>query len=173
MSRWMKVAAVALAAVGGLIPAFAQLSYAQAVPVQEVGVVLPQGDELSEAELHDVYGEQLATVVAVGAGATIAGFGEYFRQRDEIRRGQRSNFCAVRIATVATQGALGTAAILAAPQIAVHLKACARALAATAATAHGHLHKFHMTLHTHVREPIINPVINVFRDGWNWLWGRR
>jgi len=32
MSRWMQVVAVALAAVVGLVPAFAQLSYAQALP---------------------------------------------------------------------------------------------------------------------------------------------
>ena len=49
MSRWMQMVAVALAAVVGLVPAFAQLGYAQAVP--ESGLVTPVGEELLDEEL--------------------------------------------------------------------------------------------------------------------------
>jgi len=43
MAVWKKVVLVALVAVVGLVPAFAQLSYAQAAPVQQASVTLPQG----------------------------------------------------------------------------------------------------------------------------------
>jgi len=54
MSRWMKLVAVALGAVVGLVPAFVQVSYAQAVP--ESVPVLPVGRELVDDELCDIVG---------------------------------------------------------------------------------------------------------------------
>ena len=61
MSKWMQVVAMALAAVVGLVPAFAQLSYAQAVPSSPV--VLPVGDELEDTTLAGVDGEAWPAVV--------------------------------------------------------------------------------------------------------------
>jgi len=55
MPRWMKALAVAVAAVVGLVPAFAQVSYAQAVPI-------PAGEELDDAELATVEGEGIQVV---------------------------------------------------------------------------------------------------------------
>jgi len=66
----MQVVAVALAAVVGLVPAFAQLSYAQALPSSSV--VLPVGDELEEEDLLDAEGEFWHWIVAVGLGVAWA-----------------------------------------------------------------------------------------------------
>lgn len=63
MSRWIKVVAVALAAVVGLVPAFAQLSYAQAVP--QAAPVLPVGEVLPDGELLAVDGEVAGWVILV------------------------------------------------------------------------------------------------------------
>ncbi|MGD9840234.1 MAG: hypothetical protein AB7U87_00770 [Candidatus Bipolaricaulis sp.] len=57
----MKAFAMALAAVVGLVPAFAQLSYAQALPSSPV--VLPVGDELEDTTLAGVDGEAWPAVV--------------------------------------------------------------------------------------------------------------
>ncbi len=65
MSRWIKVVAVALAAVVGLVPSFAQLGYAQAVPVAQTAPVLPIGEEMDDAELAEVDGEVLLTSVFI------------------------------------------------------------------------------------------------------------
>ncbi len=65
MSKWMQVVVVALAAVVGLVPAFAQLSYAQAVPVSQTAPVLPSGEEMDDAELAEVDGEILLTSVFI------------------------------------------------------------------------------------------------------------
>jgi len=65
MTRWMKVAAVAIAVVVGVLPAFSQVTYAQAIP-QPVSV-LPLGEVLPDEELLEVEGE------AVGVAAIIAG----------------------------------------------------------------------------------------------------
>lgn len=70
MARWMKALAVALAAVVGLVPAFAQVGYAQAL--LSPSVVLPVGDELEEEDLLEAEGEfwkLLEWVVALGAAA--------------------------------------------------------------------------------------------------------
>lgn len=55
MARWMKVLAVALAAVVSVAPAFAQLSHAQAF--HEPVLVVPAGDEVLDEELLEVQGE--------------------------------------------------------------------------------------------------------------------
>ena len=55
MTRWMQALALALAAVVAVPPAFAQLSYAQAVPI-------PAGEELDDAELATVAGEGVKLV---------------------------------------------------------------------------------------------------------------
>lgn len=70
MFRWMKVAAVALAAVVGLVPAFAQLSYAQTVSSSLV--VLPVGDELEEEDLLNAEGEFWHWIVAAALGVAHA-----------------------------------------------------------------------------------------------------
>ncbi len=71
MSRWMQVVAVALAAVVGLVPAFAQLGYAQAVA--EAVPVIPAGEELTDEELLEVGGEQwVLRECAIGATLGIA-----------------------------------------------------------------------------------------------------
>ncbi|MEM4919227.1 MAG: hypothetical protein QW518_07815 [Thermofilaceae archaeon] len=74
MSRWMQLVAVALAAVVGLVPAFAQLSYAQALP--EPISVLPDGDEIPDEELLKAEGEQVwiaAIIAGIISGATAVG----------------------------------------------------------------------------------------------------
>jgi hypothetical protein len=68
MATWMKALVVALAAVVGLVPAFARVSAAQAV--QEALATLPVGDELSDEELLQTDGEGfwftiLALVMAI------------------------------------------------------------------------------------------------------------
>jgi len=79
MSRWTMVVAVALAAVVGLVPAFAQVSYAQSLP--EPVSVLPFGEELPDEELLEVEGALFGVLIfLVGcllAGA-VAGFMAYF-----------------------------------------------------------------------------------------------
>lgn len=88
MSRWMKVAAVTLAAVVGLVPSFAQLSYAQALP--EPVAVLPLGEDVPDEELLEVEGQLvefwywetvliLARLLAVG---TITAWITYQATRD-------------------------------------------------------------------------------------------
>jgi len=62
----MKVVAVALAAVVGLVPVFAQLGYAQVL--SSPSVVLPVGDELEEEDLLDVEGEFWHWIVAAALG---------------------------------------------------------------------------------------------------------
>ena len=62
MSRWMQVVAVALASVVGLVPAFAQVTYAQAVQI-------PQGDELADDDLAAIEGEAAPVVVALAPKA--------------------------------------------------------------------------------------------------------
>ncbi len=66
MSRRIKVVAVALAAVVGWVPVFAQVSYAQVVPSSSV--VLPVGDELGEEDLLDAEGEFWHWIVAAALG---------------------------------------------------------------------------------------------------------
>lgn len=55
MAAWKKVALVALGGLVGLVPAFTQLSYAQAL--SESVSVLPLGEELPDEELLEVKGE--------------------------------------------------------------------------------------------------------------------
>jgi len=55
MAKWMTALAVAVAAVVGVVPAFAQVSVAQAIP--EPVPVLPLGEELPDEELLEVEGE--------------------------------------------------------------------------------------------------------------------
>jgi len=64
------VVAVALAAVVGLVPVFAQLGYAQVLssPSVVLPVVLPVGDELEEEDLLDVEGEFWYWIVAGALG---------------------------------------------------------------------------------------------------------
>ena len=66
MSRWMQMVAVALVAVVGLVPAFAQVGYAQVLPSSSV--VLPVGDELGEEDLLDAEGEFWHWIVAAALG---------------------------------------------------------------------------------------------------------
>ena len=64
MARWMKALAVALAAVVGLVPAFAQVSAAQSVP--QSAPVLPVGDELVDDELNSIVGESFVADILWG-----------------------------------------------------------------------------------------------------------
>ncbi len=79
MPRWMQVVAVALAAVVGLVPTFAQLSYAQALP--EPVSVLPLGEQIPDEELLEVEGEFIDWLIFLGAclfvGA-LTGYMAYF-----------------------------------------------------------------------------------------------
>jgi len=83
MAVWKKVVLVALVAVVGLVPAFAQLSYAQAAPVQQASVTLPQGRELGDEELLDTEGELwLTLLLGFCFGAGLAAWHEYYRDED-------------------------------------------------------------------------------------------
>jgi hypothetical protein len=67
----MKVVAVALAAVVGLVPVFTQVSYAQALP--EPVSVLPLGEELPDSGLLDAEGEAVwlgCLIIGLITGAT-------------------------------------------------------------------------------------------------------
>ena len=170
MSRWMQVLAVALAAVVGLVPAFAQLAYAQAVPAEQPLVVFPRGEELSDAELLDVDGdvgpfakeavERLVSAVVIGG---IAVTGDLALQQYEIARGERSSLDPVRLSIVGltgfTYGALSPFK---------GADTVAEKAIQTAHKVHGGLHTIHVGLHTYVRMPVQNAVTTV----WNWIWRR-
>ncbi len=179
MSRWMQVVAVALAAVVGLVPAFAQPGYGYAVPAEQPLVILPHGGELSNTELLDVDGEAGgANIVTGGILGAVSGFAyELHEQLGDLRQGRRSHLDAGELGESAWGGAL-VGAVLAPVAPYVHKgvvaagHACARAgrYLVTTALAAGHrtheaLHTVHVTLHHYVREP----VVNAFRDLWDWL----
>ena len=69
IARWMKALAVALAAVVGLVPAFAQVGYAQA---SHASAVLPVGDELEEEDPLEVEGKFWHWIVAAALGVAHA-----------------------------------------------------------------------------------------------------
>ncbi|MBC7220015.1 hypothetical protein H5T55_00775 [Candidatus Bipolaricaulota bacterium] len=80
MSKWMQMVAVALAAVVSLVPTFAQLSYAQAVPGAWTAPVLPIGEEMDDAELAEADGEAVLAALfflgwKLGKAAALAGAG--------------------------------------------------------------------------------------------------
>ena len=68
MTRWMKVAAVALAVVVGLVPAFAVVGFANAAVGQQIIPVLPIGEELDVAELEAVEAEHWEITALEAAG---------------------------------------------------------------------------------------------------------
>jgi len=65
MAALRKAVLVGLAAFVGFIPTFAQLSYAQTVPLLQTELVLPEGEEVSDAELAKVEGELVLTSAIV------------------------------------------------------------------------------------------------------------
>ena len=182
MSRWMQVVAVALAAVVGLVPAFAQLGYAQAL--SEPVVVLPFGEELPDSELALVEGEldPLTIAAAMVVGAALGAGADLFGQGVMIALGWKTEVD-LRSTGIAAGFGLITGPVLA-PQPAVALvrnamvegarwtaRATAAAGGATVAAAqrvHGALHTVHVALHNHVREP----VVRFFRSAWDWVRGR-
>ena len=113
-ARWMKVLVLFLAGLVAVFPSFTQVAVAQAVPAQtktfpaqETGVILPQGEELSDAELQEVDGEGALVVVstAIVVGAVAAGM-EYQSERI---RGEKINakVIAVHFAGGAVGGFIG------------------------------------------------------------------
>ncbi len=70
MARWMKILAVALAAVVGLGSTVTQLGRAQTC--SSSAVILPIGDELEEEELLDAEGEFWHWIVAAVLGVAHA-----------------------------------------------------------------------------------------------------
>ncbi len=82
MSRWTQVVAVALAAVVGVVPVFAQLSYAQALP--EPISVLPLGEELADERLSEAEGAVAPLIpyfVAAGLIGVLAGVRSCTREK--------------------------------------------------------------------------------------------
>jgi hypothetical protein len=69
-TRWMKVLVIVLAGLMAVFPAFTQVAVAQTVPAQkqEARVILPQGEELSDAELQEAEGEYGPIITAVASG---------------------------------------------------------------------------------------------------------
>jgi hypothetical protein len=77
----MKALAVALAAVVGLVPVFAQLGYAQAV--LESVPVLPVGEAVSDEELQKTEGEVVLKILLVmGLVALATTIEQYFFDED-------------------------------------------------------------------------------------------
>jgi hypothetical protein len=74
-TRWMKVLVLFLAGLMAVFPAFTQVAVAQTapaqtkpLPTQKAGVILPQGEELSDAELQEAEGEYGPIITAVASG---------------------------------------------------------------------------------------------------------
>lgn len=182
MARWMKAFAMALAAVVGLVPVFAQAIYAQALP--EPVSVLPLGEELPDSDLALVEGEldPLTVAAAMAVGAAFGAGTELFVQGVAIAAGWKTEVDLRSTGIAAGVGAI-TGPVLA-PQPAVALvrnamvegarwtaRATAAAGGATVAAAqrvHGALHTAHVALHNHVREP----VVRFFSSAWDWVRGR-
>lgn len=195
MARWMKILAVALATVVGVVPAFAQLSYAQASskPIS----ALPLGEELSDSELALAEGGQpspdpftILARMAVGAGVG-AGL-EFIRRGIELLAGARSELdpgsmgkaagagafaallpqeLAVKVVRSAiVTGARWTARALAAVGSATVTAAekTARVVVSIGQRIHEGLHTAHVALHNYVCEP----VGSFFRGVWERLTGR-
>lgn len=193
MARWMKILAVALAAVVGAVPAFPHLSQAPA-PSEPI-LALPSGEELSDYELALAEGGQpdpITLIARMAVGATIGAGIDLFRQGVEIALGVRSEVDPGSIGKAAGAGAF--AALL--PQesavrvvrsaIVTGARWTARAVAAVGSAAvtaaektahvavsigqriHEGLHTVHVALHNYIREP----VGSFFRGAWEWLTGR-
>ncbi len=173
MATWIKGLAVALAAMVGLVPAFAQVSYAWAVSVQQVTVTLPQGDELSDGELFEVDGEaDPLTIVAAGiVGGAIGAVLDVAKQLGtegkvggkEVAMAFGAGFVggAIGVTAAGTQAVAYVRAGLASA-----LRWTARA-ATTVGTAFASLaHRIHDTLHHYVAMPIAD----AFKRVWDWLW---
>ncbi len=183
MATWKKAVVVALAAVVGFVPMFACVSHAQAVPVNEAPVTLPVGDELSDAELLGVKGEQVEVVVAsvlIGAAIGYAGH-ELSGEEDTAGKLARDIGLGALGGLVGYYGApiLGKGLVLARRGLVEAARWTARVVpqvaAATADKAltfvsrvSDALHRFHAALHNYVREPVVNFFCNV----WDQLRGR-
>lgn len=180
MARWLKALAVALAAVVAVVPAFAQVGVAQAVQVPS-SAILPQGAELSDAELLEVDGEAdpLTVIAAAVVGAGIGGATTLVGQGIQIALGQRSGIDWGEVGLYAGIGA-ATGPFLAPKQAVVIVRSAivdgarwtARAAAAVGSGAaslghrsHAALHTVHVTLHTHIAQP----VGNALKTAWDWL----
>ncbi|HNR24247.1 MAG TPA: hypothetical protein PKG50_02290 [Candidatus Bipolaricaulis anaerobius] len=186
MMTWMKVVAVALVAVVGLLPTFAQLSYAQAAPVQEASVTLPYGEELPDAELLQVDGEAdpLTIIATMAVCGSVSAATDLTIQGVKIAAGSETeiNWKDVGIAAVggATLGAVAefvtqpavkivrSAMVEGARWTARAAKATGVAVTSLAYKAHETLHTVHVALHNYVR----TPVGNAFRSAWDWLTGK-
>lgn len=184
MAAWKKTLVVALAAVVGVLPAFAQVSVVQAVPAREGPVTLPVGNELTNAELLEVQGEAdpLTVLAAAVVNAGLFAATDLVVQAIEIAFGRQSEIDLAPTGIAAGLGAI-TGPVLAPKPVVRIVRAAivqgARWTARTAATVgttvasfshrvHEALHAVHVTLHTYVREP----VANAFRRVWDWLNGR-
>jgi len=98
-ARWMKVLVIVLAGLTAVFPSFTQVAVAQTVPAQtktlpaqETRVILPQGEELSDAELQEVDGAGAITAVI---GAVLGGAFEYGQER---LKGEKINLGSVALA---------------------------------------------------------------------------
>jgi hypothetical protein len=192
MATWKKALVVALAA-------FAQVSVAQAVSVQEVPVTLPQGDELSDAELLNVDGEA-GPLTWMAAGILTAGIGagvDLLTQGIQIARGKQSGVNWEQVGLVAgvslvvlTPFNLGLPGTIvryarwtgrAIADVGAAVGAAAVAAAEKTGSAivsfahqahvalHNYAHQAHVALHNYVSKP----VGDAFRSAWDWLTGRR
>jgi len=183
MAAWKKVALVALGALVGLVPAFTQLSYAQALP--EPVSMLPPGEELPDSELALVEGEvdPLTIVAARVVGAASGAATDLLGQGVMIALGWKTEVDLRETAVAAAIGAI-TGPVFA-PKPAVKLvrnamvegarwtaraaKAVGVATVSAAQRVHEALDTVRIALHNYVREP----VVRFFRNVWDWVTGRR
>jgi len=176
---------VALAAVVGLVPAFAQVGYAQAVPAEQAPVTLPQGDELSDEELHAVEGGDAATVLGaamltgvIAAAGTVA---HQLATRREVNWAELGYDVATGVvggAAMASALGLQISRAVGQPVISAMTR-CARAASrvatAAAATAKPLLERAPSVLnnlHVGLHENVTVPARNVVNTVWNWFRGR-
>ncbi|MBC7093436.1 hypothetical protein H5T53_05480 [Candidatus Bipolaricaulota bacterium] len=71
MAAGKKAVVVALAAVVAAFPAFAQVTVAKATPGEDLLLVLPQGEELTDLELAAIHGERTDIELGGGGGGLL------------------------------------------------------------------------------------------------------
>ena len=188
MARWMQSLAVALAAVVGLVPAFAQLSYAQTTPAPQAVVTLPRGDELSDEDLLGVEGGE--PISAIIGGAFAGGIGgalgviAWHNTRGTTPRWDEGVYAAGvgALFGAGTGGAIAKfeqvwplaksaaadGARWAARAVAAGSTAAANTVRSAVSHVHNALHTVHVTLH----HQVTRPVVNAARTAWDWITGK-
>ncbi len=181
---------MALAAVVGLVPVFAQLGHAQSL--SESIPALPLGEELTDEELVLVDGEldPLTIVAAMIVNAGISAALDLAGQGIMIALGRKTELDLKEVGIIAGLGALTGPILAPKPAVTVVRSALVQGARWTAQAAKAvgvatvtvsqrvgeALHTVHVTLHNYVHQPLHNyvrqPIERFFKSAWDWIRGR-